>query len=61
MKRYIMEMANHFEKLVPESLINEVINVRNNYYCGFMTEIDAIRKLLELYEGRENNENNLHC
>lgn len=50
MKRYIMEMTNHFEKLVPESLINEVINVRNNYYCGFMTEIDAIRKFLELYE-----------
>lgn len=55
MKRYVMEMENDFERRVQASDLTEeqkheafcrLVRIRNNYYCGLMTEIDAVRSML---------------
>lgn len=48
-------MENDFERRVQASDLTEeqkheafcrLVRIRNNYYCGLMTEIDAVRSML---------------
>lgn len=50
MKRYIIEMANDFEKKIPEDKQAELLNIRNYYIIGLLSEIDAIKSIMKLLE-----------
>ncbi len=46
MKRYVIEMANDFEKRVKPDKVIEIIKIRNAYISGIVTEIEAINAML---------------
>lgn len=47
MKRYIIEMANDFKKRFPDKA-EQIMKVRNAYIASCVTEIEAIKALMEL-------------
>lgn len=47
-KRYVMEMANDFERKFPYKT-SAILKVRNQYLCGMLTEVDAVMELVEIY------------
>ena len=50
MKRYIIEMTNDFEKKISEDKQAELLNIRNSYIIGFITELEAIKAIINLLE-----------
>lgn len=60
MKRYVMEMENDFERKLEKRsdltkeqkhvIFCELVRIRNAYYCGIVTEIDAIRSMLKAFQ-----------
>ena len=46
MKRYVIEMANDFEKRYPAKAI-QIIKIRNAYISGIITEVDAIKAMIK--------------
>lgn len=49
MKRYVVEMANDFEKRCPEKS-ERIVKIRNLYLSGLVTEVEAIKGLVETIE-----------
>ena len=56
MKRYVVECSNDFihacEKIGSKEQIDELNRVRNNYICGFLSEVEALKELVEIVERR---------
>lgn len=57
MKRYVVECANSFisdcEKTGTKEQIDGLNRVRNAYICGFLTEVEALKELIEIVERRD--------
>ena len=55
MKRYVIECANSFihdcEKTGTKDQVDGLNRVRNAYICGIVTEVEALKKLIEIVEG----------
>ena len=50
MKRYVVEFANDVEKNVPEERLSDVLQVRNAYIIGWITEFEAMKALIKIVE-----------
>lgn len=48
MKRYVAEMANDIERKFPYKT-SAILRVRYLYSQGCITEMEAVKKLLEIY------------
>lgn len=53
-KRYVIEMLNnhikHFEQCEKSGTVNYLNKIRNNYITGFITELDAIKSIVSVYD-----------
>lgn len=48
-KRYVMELANDIERKFPYKT-SAIFRVRNMYLCGLITEIEAVKVLVNVYD-----------
>lgn len=48
-KRYVMELANDIERKFPYKA-SAIFRVRNMYSRGFITEIDAVKELINVHD-----------
>ena len=48
-KRYVMEFANDIERKFPHKT-SAIFRVRNMYLRGLITEIDAVKELINVHD-----------
>lgn len=48
-KRYVMELANDIERKFPYKA-SAIFRVRNLYLRGFITEIEAVKELVNVHD-----------
>lgn len=48
-KRYVMELANDIERKFPYKT-SAILRVRNLYLRGLITEIDAVKELINVHD-----------